>query len=77
METILYIWVVLGTLHVLFLLFKMLPHFKSGYEHYFWLGLWIYKPSSLSEEGKKIRLINLLAMIFYLFGWIILNNVSR
>jgi hypothetical protein len=55
----------------------MLPHFKSGYEHYFWLGLWIYKPSSLSEEGKKIRLINLLAMIFYLFGWIILNNVSR
>ena len=58
-------WFVIGFFHMIYLSVKMLPHFKRGYEHYFWLGFWLYKPDSLDDKGKKIRIYMIVSMIVY------------
>jgi len=62
---IFFAWFAIAFFHGLFLLFKMFPHFNKGYEHYIWLFFWIYNPSSLDDEGQKIRRILLTTMIVY------------
>ena len=65
-DYILHIWFAIGFLHMLYLSLKMLPHFKDGYGHYFWLGFWLYKPDSLDTKGQHIRIIMIIALSIYL-----------
>ena len=64
-EYFFYIWFTVGFFHMAYLSIKMLPHFRDGYGHYFWLGFWLYNPKSLDEDGQRIRKIMIIAMAVY------------
>jgi hypothetical protein len=65
-DYIFHIWFVIGFCHMLYVSVRIYSHFRTGYEYYFWLGLWVYKPSVLDEQGAKLRKIFLLAMAVYI-----------
>ncbi len=65
-NSVFHIWSAIAYFHVLYLMIKMYPHVKGGCKHHYWLGFWMYNPSSLDEKGKKIRRTVLIAMTVYL-----------
>ena len=71
-EYLFHIWFAIAFCHIFYISVKIIPHLKVGYGHYFWLGLWIYKPSVLDERGVKLRKVFLLATpVYFLVGVLI------
>jgi len=50
-----HIWFMIAILHTSYLTVRMMPHFKAGYEYYFWIGLWVFDASVLDEQGVRMR----------------------
>jgi len=69
---IFHVWFAIAFFHGIYLLIKMFPHFKEGYEYYIWLFFWIYNPNSLDNEGQKRRKVILMVMpVYFVVGLII------
>lgn len=68
------VWSGIAYLHVIYLLVKLFPYFKPGYEHYFWLGFWILNPSVLEKKGLQKRKILLVIMCIYIMSAILITG---
>ncbi len=71
-----HVWFVIASLHTVWIAIKLFPHFKRGYEHYFWLGIWLYSSSCLDDEGKKIRFLYIIFFFIYIVGGIVIFRKS-
>lgn len=73
-ELFFHLWFVFAAFHVLWMTIKLFPHFRKGYEHYFWLGIWFYSSSCLDDEGKKIRLRYIILFFIYIFLGMVISR---